>query len=143
MKVYLAGPFFTKRERKIIEKVYKILKNKNLDIFAPMEHFIENGESLSNKDWGRSVFNMDVEAIDQCDIIVCIYYGMYSDTGTAWEVGYAYAKNKPIILIHVNSYRITSVMTTNSAKANILFQDLKHYNFNKLFPIHSANCVQK
>ena len=143
MKVYLAGPFFSKRERKIIEQVHRILKEKGLDVFAPMEHFIENGEKLSNRKWGKAVFHMDVNAIDECDIIVCIYYGMYSDTGTIWEVGYGFAKKKPIILIHVDDKKITSVMAVNSANANIPLRDLKHYNFAKLIPLQSAECIQK
>ena len=143
IKVYLAGPFFNKKERIIIERVHKILKEKGLNVFAPMEHFIENGENMSNRKWGKAVFKMDVEAIDECDIVVCVYYGMYSDTGTAWELGYAYAKNKPVILVHINPNKITSVMTFNCAKCNIPLQDLKHYNFAKLIPLQSAECIQK
>lgn len=143
MKIYLAGPFFNKRERIIINRVYKTLKLKGLTVFAPMEHFVENGENMSNEKWGKAVFQMDVKAIDECDAVVCVYYGMYSDTGTAWELGYAFAKGKPVILVHVNRDKITSVMTANGAMCNLTLQDLKHYSFRMMIGLNTIKPCQK
>ena len=64
-----------------------------------MEHFIPNGENLSNNEWAEAVFKMDVEALNKCDRVVAAYLGLRSDTGTAWEIGYAYAKGIPVDLI--------------------------------------------
>ena len=41
---------------------------------------------------------MDVEALNKCNHVVAAYLGLRSDTGTAWEIGYAYAKGIPITL---------------------------------------------
>ena len=99
--IYIAGPFFTDEERAflkiVIESVKEIFPNEEL--FIPMEHFIPNGENLSNNEWAEAVFRMDVEALNKCDRVVAAYLGLRSDTGTAWEIGYAYAKGIPVDLI--------------------------------------------
>ena len=99
--IYIAGPFFTDEERAflkiVIESVKEIFPNEEL--FIPMEHFIPNGENLSNNEWAEAVFKMDVEALNKCDSSVAAYLGLRSDTGTAWEIGYAYAKGIPVDLI--------------------------------------------
>ena len=99
--IYIAGPFFTDKERAflkiVIESVKEIFTNEEL--FIPMEHFIPNGENLSNNEWAEDVFKMDVEALNKCNRVIAAYSGLYSDTGTAWEIGYAYAKGIPVNLI--------------------------------------------
>ena len=99
--IYIAGPFFTDKERAflkvVIESVKEIFPNEKL--FIPMEHFIPNGENLSNNEWAEAVFKMDVEALNKCDRVVAAYLGLRSDTGTAWEIGYAYAKGIPVDLV--------------------------------------------
>ena len=88
--IYIAGPFFTNKERDFLKVVIDTVKNyfPNEELFIPMEHFIPDGENLSNNEWAEAVFKMDVEAL-----------GLRSDTGTAWEIGYAYAKGIPVNLI--------------------------------------------
>ena len=99
--IYIAGPFFTDKEKAFLKIVIESVKEMfpNEELFIPMEHFIPNGENLSNNEWAEAVFKMDVEALNKCDRVVAAYLGLRSDTGTAWEIGYAYAKNIPVHLI--------------------------------------------
>ena len=99
--IYIAGPFFTDRERALLKKVIHRTKEAypNEELFIPMEHFIPNGENLSNNEWAEAVFKMNVEALNKCNRVVAAYLGLRSDTGTAWEIGYAYAKSIPVHLI--------------------------------------------
>ena len=99
--IYIAGPFFTDEERAFLKIVIESVKETfpNEELFIPMEHFIPNGKNLSNNEWAEAVFKMDVEALNKCDRVVAAYLGLYSDTGTAWEIGYAYAKGIPVNLI--------------------------------------------
>ena len=62
-----------------------------------MEHTIPNAWEISNQKWAKAVFKEDVRAIDECDTVIVLNWGMYSDSGTAWECGYAYAKGKTVI----------------------------------------------
>ena len=52
---------------------------------------------MPNHIWGENVFAVDYLAITQCDIVVVLNFGMYSDTGTAWESGCAYALGKTVV----------------------------------------------
>jgi nucleoside 2-deoxyribosyltransferase len=100
MRIYLAGPFFNDKERENIEKAKTILRNKGFDVFVPMEHKIENGENMPNDEWGKAVFEMDKNEIKNCNVMVVMYYGLYSDSGTAWECGYDNCLNIPILIVH-------------------------------------------
>ena len=99
--IYIAGPFFTDEERDFLKIVIESTKEffPDEELFIPMEHFIPNGENLSNNEWAEAVFKMDVEALNKCDRVVAAYLGLQSHTGTAWEIGYAYAKGIPVTLI--------------------------------------------
>ena len=93
--IYIAGPFFTDKERAFLKIVIESAK----EVFPNEELFIPNGENLSNNEWAEAVFKMNVEALNKCNRVIAAYSGLYSDTGTAWEIGYAYAKGIPVNLI--------------------------------------------
>ena len=65
-------------------------------MYAPIEHEVPNAWEISNEEWGRAVFNADVEAIRNCDEVWVLNFGMYSDSGTAWECGFAYGIGKTV-----------------------------------------------
>ena len=91
MKIYVAGPFFNNEEIKTLDLVVEILKAQfvNAEFYIPKEHKIEGGETMPNVEWAKKVRDMDLEAIKTCDVIIALYGGHYSDTGTAFEIGYA------------------------------------------------------
>jgi nucleoside 2-deoxyribosyltransferase len=43
-----------------------------------------------------------VEGVDTCDVIIALVDGPDVDSGTAWELGYGYAKNKRIIALRTD-----------------------------------------
>lgn len=103
MKAYLAAPFFNQNERYIYARVIDYLRNaEHLDLYVPQEHTVEDAWNLSNPDWAWKVFHEDVRALDEAAIVYVLNFGMYSDSGTAWEAGYAYAKGKQIVNVLVN-----------------------------------------
>lgn len=115
--IYIAGPFFNDNERNELNKMISYVRETHPDeeLFIPMEHFIPGGEKMTNAEWGNKVFELDVKAIDDCDEVFALYLGHYSDTGTAWEIGYAFAKQKKTTLWIPENVEITSVMPMNSA----------------------------
>ena len=70
------------------------------------------------------------KAIDNCDCIVMLYHSNYSDSGTAWECGYAFGTGKPIIVVQIE--RFSNLMVHCSAKANISLEELKTYDFENM-----------
>lgn len=98
MKVYLASPFFNETEINIYEKVIALLREeKDIDLFVPREHTIPNGWDMPNHLWAENVFAVDLLGIQQAEVVVVLNFGMYSDSGTAWECGYAYALGKKVV----------------------------------------------
>jgi nucleoside 2-deoxyribosyltransferase len=130
-RIYLASPFFdeTGIEKGLVEKVETILKRKGLEIFSPMRNQMEDMQAGS-REWSLHTFMNDVKYIDWCEVVVGIYHGNYSDSGTAWELGYAYGTNKPVVLIHVGED--SNLMCHEGAFANISLDELTDYDFNNL-----------
>jgi len=52
---------------------------------------------MPNHVWANLVYKMDIKALDECSLVCALYLGHYSDTGTAFEIGYAVAKKIPVL----------------------------------------------
>ncbi|WP_417455907.1 nucleoside 2-deoxyribosyltransferase [Kordiimonas sp.] len=96
-KLYLAAPLFTPEERAFNQKLAKILSGK-FDVFLPQrdgalvaEKIDEGTPPISAK---MEVFNNDVTAIQNSDIVFAIYDGRTIDEGVAFEVGLAFGLGK-------------------------------------------------
>lgn len=114
MKLYLASPLFNKEERTNVTKVANYFRSRGHEVYVPMEHQIENAWDLPNWMWASKVFHEDVKAIDKAEAVVMLNYGLYSDSGTAWEAGYAYAKGKRVFVVKMAEGR-HSLMVVNGA----------------------------
>ena len=131
-KVYLASPFFDDAELERVDKVKEILDLKGLEVFSPKEHQNEHLE-FGSIEWRKATFDNDVKHIDWCDVVVAIICkGNYDDSGTAWELGYAYATNKPVVLVNITGETI-NLMIADSIHALITsYDELKEYDFEKM-----------
>jgi nucleoside 2-deoxyribosyltransferase len=98
-KIYLASPFFNEAELVVYRKAISLLRNAGYQVYVPQEHTIENAWELSNEEWANQVFIEDCYALDGCDYVMVLNFGMYSDSGTAWEAGYAFAKGKKVVQV--------------------------------------------
>ena len=130
MKVYLASPFFNNEENRYYEKMIKMLRDEGHKVFVPKEHEIPNAWDLPNAIWGESVFAVDILGIQKCDVVVVLNHGMYSDSGTAWECGYAYALGKDVVNVLCGEGDF-SLMMLNGCNTYIKFE-----NFSKWFLEH-------
>ena len=130
MRIYLAGPCDSEN-RSMMVRVAKEIRNYNSDIqlYCPFELKIENAWDYSQEEWAQMVFDRDIEAINNCDVMIMISLGRISSAGTNWEQGYAFALGKKIIVLQITDSP-TSLMTycgcnyfLNSSKDKII-QDL-------------------
>lgn len=115
--IYLAGPLFTEHEKAIVRQYAGMLRAQGHNVYVPMEHSIPDAWSYSNHEWAKKVFDEDIRAIDRSDRMVVLYYGLYSDSGTAWEAGYAYAKGKCVEVVDCGCAE-ASLMVVNGQSAN-------------------------
>ena len=136
--IYLASPFFNKKERSAVTLIADFLRNKGIDVYVPMEHEVPNAWDLSNEVWAKKVFNEDIKAIDECDTVVVLNWGMYSDSGTAWECGYAYAKGKKVInlLMPTNDKDYSLMMINGSTEVMPWFSFVKEEEWKNLKAIN-------
>lgn len=126
-KIYIASPFFNEKEIEVLSKVEIILKERGFDVFSPREHEVREG-SVGKPEWSLATFRSDKEAIDWCDCVVMLYHGNYSDSGTAWECGYAYATNKKVVVVQLGDS--SNLMIHEGSHTNIYSLDeLKNYDF--------------
>jgi len=96
MRLYFAGPLFTAAERDWNTTLVAALREAKHEVFLPQEQ--EPGKDAAG------IFSTDVRGIDWADCLVAIMDGADPDSGTCWEVGYAYGK-KPIVLVRTDMRR--------------------------------------
>ena len=135
MKVYLASPFFNDKELDYYEKVLKILEKKNLTIYAPLKNQISR-ENKTKEQWAKQTFSKDIEEIKNADVVVMLFYGLYSDSGTSWECGYAYAIEKPVVVVHLHEGKSNCMINCGSYSNLKGLQELENYDFDKM-PIYN------
>lgn len=127
MKIYIASPFFNEKELENVKKVEKILIDRGFSVFSPRLHEMRTGDT---KLWSKENFINDKRFIDWADAVVMLYYGVYSDSGTAWECGYAYGTNTPVVVVHLGDD--SNLMVHEGCHTNITLDDLKTYDFNMM-----------
>ncbi len=94
MKVYIAGKIREGSERDSLEKIDSLCSELGFDTFLPHR---DVGMAKGVGDVER-VFKGDiVEGFRNVDGVVALLDGLHVGAGTAWEIGYAYAKGIPII----------------------------------------------
>ncbi|RJU09688.1 nucleoside 2-deoxyribosyltransferase [Xanthomonas campestris] len=90
--VYLAGPFFTLGEIWVIEQARNCLIDMGLNVFSPY-HDVGPGPA-------EQVVNQDILGIHESDLVLAIGDGL--DSGTIFEIGYARARQMPVVFYAEN-----------------------------------------
>lgn len=96
MKLYLAAPLFTIGEQVQNAQLADQLRRFGYECFVPQE--AEANPRADVQRTAKSIFLADVTGVDNCDVVVACIDGPDPDSGTAWELGYAYALGKPTVL---------------------------------------------
>lgn len=116
-RIYLAGPFFSAAQNARLEKVASLLaQNPTVGyVFEPVKHQQDEivaeygGGSLEvamkTKEWQDATYNADIQAISQANAVVAMLDfdiesgNVRPDEGTMFEIGYAIACKKPVIIV--------------------------------------------
>lgn len=139
LNVYLAGPFFSEKQVEIVKELRKALAENDTigEVFVPMEHQMNDGELEEfTAPWAREVAKNDYTHVREADIVVAIvdFDGQDMDSGTAVEIGYAYALGKPVFLYHQEDHDImVNLMATEVTQAYFTdAQQVKEYDFKEM-----------
>lgn len=130
MKIYLASPFFNEKELENVKLAEKILIERGFSLFSPRLNEVRTDENTQKSWWSKETFMNDKKFIDWADVVVMLYYGGYSDSGTAWECGYAYGTNTPVVVVQLGED--SNLMVHEGCHSNITLEELKTYDFEML-----------
>lgn len=95
VKVYLAAPLFTTGERMLNAGLTARLREAGHEVFLPQEQ-------ETSADAPDRIFRNDLAHLDWSDIVIGVVDGPDPDSGTAWEIGYAFAARHPVILLRTD-----------------------------------------
>ena len=94
MKIYLSGKYQQKNE---IKQLKRLLKQNGFKVVSNWEHN-KNYKKLPKKKQRIQAKN-DIQKIKQSDIFIMLYNGI-KGSGMFFELGFAYAKHKKIIILN-------------------------------------------
>ncbi|QGG78442.1 nucleoside 2-deoxyribosyltransferase [Pseudomonas syringae] len=95
--IYLAAPLFNEAELAYNKSLKARLKS-HFDIFLPQEdglllrELVANGTSAALAE--RMVFDADIAAMKESNLIVAVLNGAHIDEGVAFELGFSFAFGK-------------------------------------------------
>jgi nucleoside 2-deoxyribosyltransferase len=151
-RVYLAGPFFNETQRAELHKVEAALKNVGgifhspklfkaneypLVVYSPsMDGILQDMTPDQRIAQAPFIFKKNVEMLLWCDTVVAMTDD--KDTGTIWEMGFAYARCLTIIIGYTKSAEPKNVMLSQCVQAwahgpGDLEHVMKRYLANELF----------
>lgn len=96
MKLYIAGPYYSKAEKKFNADLAKKLAVLGYDVFLPQRDGISRGtqclEDADDKERRIEMFELNSKNVMESDVFVYVLDGRVPDEGAAVELGMAYAK---------------------------------------------------
>jgi nucleoside 2-deoxyribosyltransferase/predicted secreted protein len=103
-RVYLAAPLFSEAERSYNVRLTTLLETNLFQVYLPQN---AGDDSDTRQDSEQcSLFRKNLQALDDSDIVVAIIDGADADSGTAWEMGCAYTKGKPVFALRTDFRRV-------------------------------------
>lgn len=86
--IYLAGPFFTLADKLMLKEIKHAFSSMDVPFFSPID---DVGIGAPEQ-----VYKGDIDGLEKCSAVFANICGL--DTGTIYEIGYAKAKGKPVVL---------------------------------------------
>jgi len=112
--IYLAAPLFSDAERAYNILVRDRLKAHGYSVYLPQEA----GEASERPERDRAIFGSHLKALDEARCVVAICDGADTDSGSAWEMGYAVARGIPVIALSTDRRR-----TGEGKRVNLMIQE--------------------
>jgi nucleoside 2-deoxyribosyltransferase len=103
-RIYLAAPLFSEAERRYNAYVRDLLLQAGYDIYLPQEQGKDARHRTKEED--HIIFVRHKQALDHAQAVIAVCDGPDTDSGTAWEAGYACAKEIPLIALRTDTRMI-------------------------------------
>ena len=97
VRVYFAAPLFTLLERRANRALAKVIQREwpDLEILLPQD-FKHDGKFNDSKAFGM-IFQGCIDGMDSAHAVLAWLDGPDADSGTCFEVGYAFARKIPVV----------------------------------------------
>jgi nucleoside 2-deoxyribosyltransferase len=112
--IYLAAPLFSDAERAFNLVLRDLLTDHGYSVYLPQE--TGEGEEGAGRD--GTLFESHIRALDAAGCVIAVCDGADTDSGTAWEIGYAVAKGIPVIALSTDRRR-----PEGGRRANLMIQE--------------------
>jgi len=150
-RVYIASPFFTPEQVERVKRVEEALEANPFveEFFSPRLNQVDTlvfGSEL----WREAVFNQDISFVKWATVIVSvadmttaehvtaisgdriIEKVADTDSGTAFELGYAFATDTPILVLHETDSTLNLMLSDSLHYYTKDVADIEDYNFIKM-----------
>lgn len=102
MRMYLAGPLFSEAEQAWLRNFQIELQGHGYDVLWPYKIFDQEEIKTWGDETALKIMEGCRDALETCDLVVALLDGTQVDDGTAWEIGYACAKEIPVVGIRTD-----------------------------------------
>lgn len=128
-RVYLAAPLFSEAEQSYNREIFNFLTKHLFSVYLPQD--VGDTSHSRKKEDHQNIFRQHTAALDACDYVVAIVDGADADSGTSWEMGYAYARGIPVIALRTDfrragEYERVNLMLEESSRIITTREDLPH-----------------
>jgi nucleoside 2-deoxyribosyltransferase len=113
-KIYLSGPLFSRGEITWGERVKRFLEDRLDGVRIIWPHEIVPCSAKP-----AEIFSANLQALNECDIMVAMLDGPQVDDGTAWEMGYFFMQGKKILGIRTDFRRAGE---TDNSRVNLMIE---------------------
>lgn len=137
-RIYLAAPLFSEAERSFNASVARTLGSHLFEVHLPQEAG-DDSDTRGTREQER-LFSLNKTALDTADFIVAIIDGADADSGTAWEMGYAFARGKPVIALRTDFRRIG-----HHEQVNLMLEQSAHVvgSVEEVLAVMQSPCLNK
>ena len=99
-RVYLAAPLFSEAEQVYNRVLHDLLERHLFDVYLPQE--VGDTSTTRCREEHEAIFAQHIAALRDADIVVAVIDGADADSGTSWEMGYAYALKKKVVALRTD-----------------------------------------
>lgn len=121
--IYVAAPHFSLGEREFIDSVvYDISRELNLD--PDKDFYISYRDNISVFD--GMIYDKNIKYLNTCDIMVAILDGQDVNSGTAFEIGFFKAQDKPVLGLLTDSQSYDEAGDLNEKLNTMIYGSLDY-----------------
>jgi len=99
-KVYLAAPLFSEAEKKFNLMISELLGSHFFQVYLPQD--VGDDNHCRDGEEHNHIFESHLNALDTTDLLVAVIDGADADSGTSWEMGYAYRRGIPVYAVRTD-----------------------------------------